>query len=83
MFPQRPGTQGRGVDANKNRLLAVWASALSHNQLVGLDVETPTRHRHGIRVIHRRRARLEDERPQLREVLTPIVKIRKTVPAKD
>ena len=83
MFPQRPGTQGRGVDANKNRLLAVWASALSHNQLVGLDVETPTRHRHGIRVIHRCRASLEDERPQLREVLTPIVKIRKTVPAKD
>jgi len=48
---------------------------LGHNQVFGLDVETPARHRHGIRVIHRRRARLEDERPQLREVVTPIVKI--------
>jgi hypothetical protein len=57
-------------------------SPLSHNEFVGLDVETPARCRHGIRVIRRRRARLEDESPQLREVLTPVVKIRKTVPAK-
>src|SRR6516225_9677484 len=40
-------------------------------------------HRYGSRVIHRRHARLEDDRPQLAEVLTPIVKIRKAVPAKD
>src|SRR5215472_18439926 len=33
--------------------------------------------------MHRRRARLEDERPQLSEVLTPIVEIGKTVPAED
>ena len=39
--------------------------------------------RYGIRVIYRRRACLEDDRPQLGEVLTPIVKIRKTVSAKD
>ena len=39
--------------------------------------------RYGLRVIHRRRARLEDDRPQHGEVLTPIVKIRKTVSAKD
>jgi hypothetical protein len=39
--------------------------------------------RYGIRVIHRRRTCLEDDRPQLGEVLTPIVKIRKTVSAKD
>ena len=58
-------------------------SPLSHNEFVRLDVETRARHRHGIRVFHRRRARLEDERPQLGEVLTPIVKIRKTVPTKD
>jgi hypothetical protein len=58
-------------------------SPLSHNEFVRLDVETRARHRHSIRVIHGRRAGLEDERPQLREVLTPIVKIRKTVPAKD
>jgi hypothetical protein len=58
-------------------------SPLSHNEFFGLDVETRARHRHAIRVIHGRRAGLEDERPQLREVLTAIVKIRKTVPAKD
>jgi hypothetical protein len=39
-------------------------SPLRHDVLVRLDVETPVwRHQHGIRVIHRRRARLEDERP--------------------
>ena len=48
-------------------------SPLSHNEFVRLDVET--RQRHGIRVIHGHRARLEDERSQLREVLTSIVKI--------
>ena len=59
------------------------ASSLSHNELVRFNVETPARHRRGISVIHRRRARLKDERPQLSEVLTPIVKIGKAVPAKD
>ena len=60
------------------------AVALRHNEFVHLDVETPAWHRYGIRVIHRRRrARLEDERPQLGEVPTTVVKIRKTVPAKD
>jgi hypothetical protein len=58
-------------------------SPLRHNEFVRLDVERTVWHRYGIRVIHRRRARLEDDRPQLSEVLTPIVKIRKTVPAKD
>ena len=58
-------------------------SPLRHNEFVGLDVDTPARHRHRIRIIHGRRARLEDDLPQLGEVLTPIVKIRKTVPAKD
>ena len=58
-------------------------SPLRHNEFVGLDVDTPARHRHRIRIIHGRRARLEDERPQLGEVLTPVVKIRKTVSAKD
>ena len=82
MSPQKSGIRGLPVDANKNRLLAV-GSALSRNQLVGLDVETSTRCLHGDRVIHRRRARLEDERPQLREVLTPVAKVRKTVPAED
>src|SRR5215472_16273445 len=33
--------------------------------------------------MHRRRARLEDERPQLSEVLTPVVEIRKIVSAED
>jgi hypothetical protein len=58
-------------------------SPLSHNELVRFKVETPARHRRGISVIHRRRARLEDKRPQLREVLTPIVKIGKSIFAKD
>src|SRR5215469_12755600 len=58
-------------------------SPLSHNEFVRFNVETPARHRRGISVIHRRRARLKDERPQLSEVLTPVVEIRKTVPAKD
>jgi hypothetical protein len=56
-------------------------SPLSHNEFVRPDVETGQRH--GIRVIHGHRARLEDKRSQLREVVTSIVKIRKTVPAKD
>jgi hypothetical protein len=58
-------------------------SRLSHNEFVRLDIETPGWHRHGSRVIHRGLPGLEDEHPQLSEVLTPIVKIRKTVPAKD
>jgi hypothetical protein len=56
---------------------------LTHNQFFRLDVETPLCHPHGIGVMHRRRERLEDERPQLGEVLTPVVKIGKGVPAKD
>ena len=40
---------------------------LTYNEFFRLDVETPPRHRHGIGVMHRRRARLEDERPQLGE----------------
>jgi hypothetical protein len=56
---------------------------LTHNEFFRPDVETPPRHRHGIGVMHRRRARLEDERPQLGEVLTPVVKIEKGVPVKD
>src|SRR5262249_54846534 len=39
------------------------AVALSHYEFVRLDFETPARCRHGIRVIHRRRTRLQDERP--------------------
>src|SRR6516165_895512 len=58
-------------------------SPLSHNQFVRLDIETPVWQRHAIRVVHRRRPRLEDERQQLGEVLTPIVKIGETVPTKD
>ena len=58
-------------------------SPFGHNEFVAFDVETPVLYRYGIRVIHRRRARLEDDRPQLGEVVTPIVKIRKAVPAKD
>jgi hypothetical protein len=65
------------------RFLQRPLSRLRHNEFVRLDVETPVWHRYGIRVTHCRRARLEDDRPQLGEVLTPIVKIRKTVPAKD
>jgi hypothetical protein len=38
---------------------------LTYNEFFRLDVETPPRHRHGIGVMHRRRVRLEDERPQL------------------
>jgi hypothetical protein len=49
-------------------------SPLSYDEFVRLDVETPARLRHGIHVIHRRRARLKDERPQLGEVLTPSLK---------
>jgi len=59
------------------------AITLSHHEFVRLDVKTRARRQHGIRVIHRRRARSQDERPQLSEVLTPVVKIGKTVPAKD
>jgi hypothetical protein len=56
---------------------------LSHNEFVRLDIETPVWHQHGSRIIHCGLPGLEDEHPQLSEVLTPIVKIRKTVPAKD
>src|SRR5215831_11030599 len=56
---------------------------LSHNEFVRPDVETRAQHRHGMRVIHCRCACLEDQRPQLGEVPAGVVKIRKTVPAKD
>jgi len=55
-------------------------SPLRHHEFVRLDVETTVWHRYGIRVIHRRRARLKDERPQLSEVLTPIVENQKDCP---
>src|SRR5215472_577636 len=70
-------------DGGDAALSLATAVVLNHNEFVRLDVETPAWRRRGIRVIHRRRARLEDERPQLSEVLTPVVKIRKTVPTKD
>jgi hypothetical protein len=47
----------------------------SDNQLVALDIETRARSRPGVGIVHRRRARLHDERPQLSKVVTPIVKI--------
>ena len=47
----------------------------SDNQLVALDIETRARRRPGVGIVHRRRARLHDERPQLSKVVTPIVKI--------
>ena len=56
-------------------------SPLRHNEFVRLDIETPVWC--GIRVIHRRRGRLKDERPQLSEVLTPVVKIGEAVSAED
>src|ERR1700757_4446719 len=56
---------------------------LSHNQLVALDVETRTRRRPGVGIVHRRRARQHNERPQLGKVLTPIVKIRKAIPPQE
>src|ERR1700751_3964097 len=59
------------------------AVASSHHEFIRLDIQTPARCRYGIRVIHRRRARLKDERPQLSEVLTPVVKIGEAVPAED
>src|SRR5215831_3594109 len=58
-------------------------SRLSHNEFVRLNIETPAWHQHESRVIHRGHLRPEDEHPQLSEILTPVVKIRKTVPAKD
>jgi hypothetical protein len=58
-------------------------SPLSHNQFVQLDVETPAWHQLGIRIIHRCRTRLEDERPQLGKILTTIIKIGEAVPAED
>jgi hypothetical protein len=58
-------------------------STLRHNEFVRLDLERPVWRRHAIRVVYRRRPRLKDEHPQLSEVLTPVVEIRKTVPAKD
>src|SRR5215831_11598010 len=67
-------------------LLDFFAAAAvdsSHHEFIRLDVQTPARRRYGIRVIYRRRARLKDERPQLSEVPTPVVKIGKAVPAED
>jgi hypothetical protein len=62
-------------------LARLWA--LSDNQFVQLDVETPAWHRLSIRIIRRCRTRLEDERPQLGKILTTIVKIGEAVPAED
>jgi hypothetical protein len=73
---------GSAADGFRLHLAQRPLSLLSQNEFIRLDVEIPTR-RHGIGVIHRRRARLEDERTQLGEFLTPVVKIGKTVPAKD
>src|SRR5262252_8906859 len=73
---------GSAADGFRLYLAQRPLSLLSENEFIRLDVDTPTR-RHGLRVIHRRRAGLEDERPQLGEFLTPVVKIGKSVPAKD
>src|SRR5215472_12406877 len=74
---------GSATDGFRLHLAQRPLSLLSQNEFIRLDVEIPTR-RNGIGgVIHRRRARLDDERTQLGEFLTPVVKIGKTVPAKD
>jgi hypothetical protein len=74
---------GSAADGFRLHLAQRPLSLLSENEFIRFDVDTPTRRRHGLCVIHRRRARLEDERPQLGEFLTPVVKIGKSVPAKD
>ena len=74
---------GSAVNGFRLQLPQRPLSLLSQNEFIRLDVETPTHRRHGIGVIHRRLARLEYDRPQLGEFLTPVVKIGKTVPAKD
>jgi bifunctional non-homologous end joining protein LigD len=53
---------------------------LSHNQFVALDAETRARRRPGLRIAHRRRARLHNERPQLGEIPAPIVEIGEAIP---
>jgi hypothetical protein len=53
-------------------------SALSHNQLAGPGPETPLRQR-PLGLVHRSRARLLDNTPQLGKVLTTIVKIGKAI----
>src|SRR5258708_3162309 len=71
------------LSQRKDQSRAGGASPLSHNQLVALDVETRTRRRPGVGIVHRRRARQHNERPQLGKVLTPIVKIRKAIPPQE
>jgi hypothetical protein len=56
---------------------------LSHNQLIGLDVETRARRGPGVGIVHRPRASLHNECPQLSKVLTPIVKIREAIPPQE
>ena len=55
----------------------------SHNQLIGLDVKTRARRGPGVGIVHRSRARLHNECPQLSKLPTPIVKIREAIPAQE
>jgi hypothetical protein len=57
-------TRGAFTSLYRPCLLPRSLSALSHNEFARLDIETPVWHPRGISVIHRR-ARLEDEHPQL------------------
>ena len=56
---------------------------LSHNQFVALDIETRARRWPGIGIVHRRRARLHNERPQLSKVVTLIIKIGEAIPPQE
>ena len=78
----KSGAQNRTVTA-KNQSIAAGASPLSHSQLVALDLETRARRRPGVGIVHRRRARLHNERPQFSKVLTPIVKIGEAIPPQE
>jgi hypothetical protein len=63
--------------------LAADGPTLSHHQFVQLDLDTRVRHGREVRIIYRRRPSLQNELPQLDEVLTPIVEIRKGVSSQD
>ncbi len=65
----KAGTQS-GTVAAKNQCIATGA-ALGHNQVRALDVERRGLRQPGVGIVHRRRARLRNKRPQLGEVLTP------------
>jgi hypothetical protein len=71
------------LSPRQNQSPAAGASPLSHNQLVARDVDPRPRRRSGVSIVHRRRARLHNERPQLSKVLTPIVKIREAIPPQE